>query len=101
MNPDVIHMAHAIESISEIGDDGLIAFAYSESYGEAIGIEDLDRTEALMDEAIELLKDEGKVTEENGDYYIKEYRDEWLKREEEERIDAEQAALDARLSYGM
>ena len=100
MNPDVIHMAHAIQSISPIGDDGLITLGYVESYCGAIGIDDIDYGESLIYEALELMVDEGVAVEEDGEYYMKEEHDDWKAREEEERADAEQAELDARMAYG-
>ena len=100
MKPDVIHMAHAIQSISPIGDDGLITMAYTESYCAAIGISDIGYGETLVDEALELMVDEGVAVEEDGDYYMKEEHDDWKARKDEERADAEQAELDARMAYG-
>lgn len=100
MKPDVIHMAQAIQSISVIGDDGLITLGYVESYCDAIGIEDIDYGERLIDEALELMVEEGTATEDSGEYYMKEERDDWKAREDEERADAEQAELDARMAYG-
>lgn len=100
MNPDVIHMAQAIQSISLIEGDGLITLGYVESYCDAIGIDDIDYGERLIYEALELMVDEGVAVEEGGEYYMKEERDDWKAREEEELADAEQAELDARISYG-
>lgn len=95
---DVIFMAGAVQSLSVVKDDGEIVFCDTETYARGV-IDDPDVAEEALDAALEVLIEEGEVEEQDGTYYMVKDREAWRQRQEEERIDAEQQAIDERQSY--